>query len=94
MIDPMPSAHADRPMPEARTRHLLGLTPWGAAAGLPADTDAEAGGRTGQRRLLHLIVAAETLFDWLGEGLRRRPDALPDGTGETALRRPPRPVLR
>ena len=93
MFDPMPFAHADRPMPEARPRHRLGLTPWGAAAGLPADTDAEAGGRTGQRRLLHLIVAAETLFDWLGEGLRCRPDALPDA-GETALPSPPRPALR
>lgn len=93
MFDPMPCAHADRPQPEARPRHRLGLTPWGAAAGLPADTDAEAGGRTGQRRLLHLIVAAETLFDWLGEGLRRRPDALPDA-GETALPSPPRPALR
>ena len=92
MFDPMPCAHADRPLPEARPRHRLGLTPWGAAAGLPADT--EAGDRTGQRRLLHLIVAAETLFDWLGEGLRLRPDALPDGTGETALPNPPRPALR
>lgn len=92
MFDPMPCSHADRPMPSPRTHHRLGLTPWGAAAGLPADT--EAGDQTGQRRLLHLIVAAETLFDWLGEGLRRRPDALPDGRGETALPSPPRPALR
>ena len=39
MFDPMPCSHADRPMPSPRTHHRLGLTPWGAAAGLPADTE-------------------------------------------------------
>ena len=74
MYDPMPFPHADRPMPGLRPTHGFGLTPWGAAAGLPVgETD-----RDGQRRFLRLVVAVETLFDWLGEGLRRRPDAPAD----------------
>ena len=88
MVDPMPFPHADRPMPALRPAHGLGLTPWGAAAGIPA----RAADGEGPRRFLRLILALETLLDWLGEGLRRHPDAIRDGGGIAPA--PPQPAPR
>ena len=84
MVDPMPFPHSDRPMPALRPAHGLGLTPWGAAAGIPAG----AADGAGPRRFHRLILATETLLDWLGEGLRRHPDTIRDGGAAPAAAQP------